>query len=239
MSRTALSSLAAGLGFIAAVAASSANAADIPYPVKARPAPVPVYYNWTGVYVGGHFGYGWGRFSGLDPSTGATDSVTAKGIFGGGQIGTNYQVGSWVFGLEGTFSLGDIKYRQEFGGGDFAQIKVDQMATIAGRIGYAFDRTLFYGKFGGAWTREKWDFAVLGGTANATVNRTGWVAGGGVEYAFAKDWSLFLEYDYRKMSNKTVTLATTGGITAAGSPSVALNVQTVKAGVNWRFWGPY
>lgn len=239
MSRTALAALATGLGLIAAVAASPANAADIPMPVKARPAPVAAYYNWTGVYVGGHVGYGWGRFSGLDPATGAvTDSLTAKGIFGGAQLGANYQVGSVVFGLEGTFSLGDIKYREDFGGGDFGTIKVDQMATIAGRIGYAFDRTLLYGKFGGAWTREKWDFVVLGGTANATVNRTGWVAGAGIEHAFAKDWSVFVEYDYRKMNDKTVTLATTGGVTA-DSVGVKLNVQTVKAGVNWRFVGPY
>ena len=235
--RAALTSLATSLGFIAAVAASSANAADIPMPVKGV-APAPAYYNWTGVYVGAHGGYGWARFSGIDPATGATDAVTAKGFFGGGQLGANYQAGSWVFGLEGALSFGDIKYREDFGGGDFGQIKVDQMASVAARIGYAFDRFMIYGKAGGAWTREKWDFAVLGGTANATVNRTGWLAGAGFEYAFATNWSAFLDYEYRDMGNKTVTLTTTGGLTA-DSPSVKLNVQTVKAGVNWRFWGPY
>jgi outer membrane immunogenic protein len=97
---------------------------------------------------------------------------------------------------------------------------------------------MIYGKAGGAWTREKWDFSVLGGTANATVNRTGWLAGAGIEYAFATNWSAFLDYEYRGMGSKTVTLTTTGGLTA-DSPSVKLDLQTVKAGVNYRFWGPY
>src|SRR5437868_4728581 len=48
----------------ALVAAGSANAADLPprLAYKAPPPPIvaPVY-NWTGFYVGGHFGGGWAR----------------------------------------------------------------------------------------------------------------------------------------------------------------------------------
>src|SRR6266849_6346056 len=49
----------------ALVAACSANAADLgPRPAYKAPPPPPVVapvYNWTGFYVGGHFGGGWAR----------------------------------------------------------------------------------------------------------------------------------------------------------------------------------
>ena len=101
----------AGLGLIALGAAAPANAADIRLPVKAAPpAYVHTYYNWTGFYLGGHVGYGWADFSGTDPLLGAvSSSTTANGLIYGGQVGFNYQLGSWVFGIEGEFSFGDVK----------------------------------------------------------------------------------------------------------------------------------
>jgi outer membrane immunogenic protein len=117
-----------------------AFAADMP--VKApSPAPAPVY-SWTGWYVGGNVGYGWGTTNEMQndalsnfctggegcptltvPGAGVTLAAVAsqsfdtnpKGFIGGGQIGYNWQNGNTVYGLEADFQGADIK-----GTGSFA-----------------------------------------------------------------------------------------------------------------------
>jgi outer membrane immunogenic protein len=226
----------AGLFSIALSAvAAPVLAADIRLPVKGAPAYVPTFYNWTGFYVGAHVGYGWADFSGVDPIAGVvTDTVSASGFIYGGQVGFNYQMGSWVFGIEGDFSFGDVKHSEDFLGIATAEVKLDRIFTVAGRIGYAFDRTLLYGKFGGAWTQEKYNFSVLGLGASTTVDRTGWLLGVGLEYAFLGNWSAKIEYNYMDMGSKDVTFTIFGPI-AVTVANVDLTVQTVKAGINYRF----
>src|SRR5260370_39025098 len=58
--------LVIGAGLFACGAASSAFAADIAMPPPPPPAPaavpaLPPVYNWSGFFVGGHLGDGWGR----------------------------------------------------------------------------------------------------------------------------------------------------------------------------------
>jgi opacity protein-like surface antigen len=115
------------VGIAAALFGGSAWAADIPYkaPVKALPVPAAVF-SWTGCYVGGHVGGGWGsrefsRPSGfiLPPVNPAfpflngtpfgvnslNESVSASGLLGGVQAGCRYQfVPNWVVGFEGEYS---------------------------------------------------------------------------------------------------------------------------------------
>jgi len=236
MRRTAL----AGLLSLAAGALAPAYAADIRLPVRkaAPPAFIQTYYNWTGFYIGGHVGYGWADFTGTDTFTGAiTDSAAASGMIYGGTVGFNYQLGSWVFGVEGDFTFGDVKWTEDFLGLATAEVKVDQIYTAAGRIGYAFDRWMVFGKFGGAWTQEQYNFSVFGATATGTVNRTGYLLGVGLEYAFLGNWTAKVEYNYMDLGSKDVTLAVTGGLVVTPA-TVDLTVQTVKFGVNYKFgWG--
>src|SRR5262245_5135992 len=92
--------LGAGMAALSLLAASySAQAADIPRPVYKGVRSVVAYYNWTGFYVGINGGYGWGDSSWTSPAI----SNTPKGWLAGGTLGFNYQVGSWVFGLEGDY----------------------------------------------------------------------------------------------------------------------------------------
>jgi outer membrane immunogenic protein len=229
----------AGLGLIALGAAAPANAADIRLPVKAAPpAYVQAYYNWTGFYVGAHVGYGWADFTqSLIGPLNATASPA--GMMYGGQVGFNYQLGSWVFGIEAEYSGTDIKETTGVVGIASSEIKLNHMYNVSGRIGYAFDRTLLYGKFGGAWTKEEYNFTLLGGTATGSVNRSGWLVGAGIEYAFLGNWTAKLEYNYMDLGSKAVTLTTTGGLVVTPA-NVDLTVQTVKAGINYRFnWGRF
>ena len=90
-----------------------------------------------------------------------------KGFLGGGQIGYNQQVGNLVFGIEADASWGNIKgnqalslggptyrFHSEYSGGT----KIDGLATLTGRLGFAQDRWLVYVKGGAAWAHEKHDF---------------------------------------------------------------------------------
>jgi outer membrane immunogenic protein len=94
------------------LAATSAGAADM----TARPtyaAPPPVY-TWTGAYVGGNVGYGWGdaksdqtlNNTAFGLGTGGVQTSQSQkidGVIGGVQAGYNYQFGTWVWGWETDF----------------------------------------------------------------------------------------------------------------------------------------
>jgi outer membrane immunogenic protein len=75
--------------------------------LKAPPPADPIW-TWTGWYVGGNVGYSWGRDHGpitlSDPVAGTLFSVAGNthldGVIGGGQIGYNWQIKNWVYGLE-------------------------------------------------------------------------------------------------------------------------------------------
>lgn len=76
-----------------------AKAADLPYsdPYGASIATRSVY-DWTGFYVGGHGGYGWG----------STGGIEMDGFLGGVQGGYNMQNGQFLIGLEGDIGLSNI-----------------------------------------------------------------------------------------------------------------------------------
>ena len=66
------------------------------------------------------------------------------------------------------------------------------------------------------------------------LTRTGWIAGAGLEYAFAPNWTARIEYDYLGFGNETLNLPTPAFPTYSANAS--LNVQEVKAGINFKFW---
>jgi outer membrane immunogenic protein len=219
---------------------STALAADLPPRPAYKGPPVVVAYNWTGLYVGAHAGYGWSKFSGTDLSFGDSSTGKAKGPLGGFQIGYNYQMNWLVLGVEGEYSFANVKLSIDdplgIGAPGNATLKNDFFATAALRAGYAFDRALIYVKGGAAWTRDKLDITDgIGGTATGRFDRTGWLVGAGFEYGFLGNWSAKVEYDYMQFGSITEHLTTGGGLTATDA-TVKLNTQVVKAGINYRFF---
>ena len=100
--------LAAGL--------ATASAADIRPVRKAPPPPAPIVYSWSGIYVGGHIGHGWGRWSSRTRagsathvrSSGAKFRPDPRGWVGGAQLGFNWQLApNWVVGVEADISWAD------------------------------------------------------------------------------------------------------------------------------------
>ena len=218
-----------------------ASAADMA--VKALPPAPMAVYNWTGFYVGVNGGGGWNTWTGVGGVVAGpgVNSVNGSGGLAGGAVGGNYQFGNVVLGLEGTYDWADISNTQSgaLGPGTLnLVIKNDYIATVAGRVGYAFDRVLIYGKGGAAFTRDKLNATLTGpapGTAAGAFDRTGWLAGAGVEWAFYGNWSVKAEYDY--MGFGTITegnFTTTGGLGVTPA-TVKLNVQTATVGINYKF----
>jgi outer membrane immunogenic protein len=250
------------LGMLAAVAMTgSAVAADMaPRYTKAPPPPV-VVYNWTGCYIGGNVGGAWQHVSQSENrlTNGTTfvpaidrGSANSDGDFiGGGQIGCDYQfAGNWVVGIQGMFDFGNTNSRNNIpdprltaaiGPASFTTTRTRDLYTVTGRIGYLFTPQLLgYVKGGGAWTRT---YTELRGTVpapflseSASADRQGYTVGGGLEYMFARGWSVFGEYNYADFGRKDITFTpgpNTNG--AASITSTRLDIQTALVGVNYKF----
>ena len=95
---------------------------------------------------------------------------------------------------------------------------------------------MIYAKGGGAWSRDKFDITDgVGGFANGSFKRSGWMAGAGVEYAIWNNLSAKIEYNYLHFNSITETLTTGGGLTATPA-DVGLKSHLVKVGLNYQFF---
>jgi outer membrane immunogenic protein len=222
--------------------APAALAADIPArPVYKSPAAVvAATHNWTGIYVGGHAGYGWAKVKGND-EFGDPGSGDLDGFIGGGQVGANYQIGNVVLGVEGEYSYSDVKKEISlvpfFGAGDL-KVRNEYYITATGRLGYAFDRVLVYAKGGAAWTREKWDVNDgVGGAITGRFSRTGWLVGGGAEWMIFGNWSAKVEcnYVYFGEIDETAFTSTSAVLATGGATGVTSANHLIKGGINYRF----
>ncbi|HEY6833075.1 MAG TPA: outer membrane protein [Pseudolabrys sp.] len=215
---------------------SAAHAADL-RPAYKAPIKAPAPFSWTGFYVGGNVGYGWGRAS-LD---GGVASLSPKGVDGGVQLGYNYEVGQVVFGLEGDFQFADHKDSISASGGgatETLEAKSDWFSTARGRIGFAFDRFLPYVTGGVAFTHTKVneELTAAGGlfaSASADKTSTGYAIGGGLEYAIDRNWSVKGEYLHLGFGSQTYDFTPAGG--PAFSVGSKLSFDIARLGVNYRF----
>jgi outer membrane immunogenic protein len=213
-------------------------AADLP--LKAPPPPPVPMFSWTGFYIGANIGGAWSHSSVTDLVTGATFNTDSNGFIGGGQVGYNYQMNNFVFGVEGDIDATSIKKTGPgvvTGIGTLqASVSTDWVATLAGRIGFAFDRWMIYAKGGGAWVQNTASITNLGTGAMVSASNTnsGWVLGVGAEWAWGGPWSAKIEYDHMEFGNWT----TAAPVIAAGDTITASrNIDMVKFGINYRFGG--
>jgi outer membrane immunogenic protein len=230
--------LAAGIFANALACVLSAQAADLP--AAPRPAPqipvayAPPVYDWSGFYVGGHLGGGIASSSWSDPFTGGSNTFNKGGFLGGGQVGFNSQFNWLVLGLEGDFSWTGLKSHGTDSLGDALTANTQWTSTVTGRVGAAFDRLLVYGKGGLAIAHDHDSLTDLAlNTSSMTLTRTGWTAGAGVEYALNRNWSVRLEYDYLGFGAKALNFTTPALGTVTSNAD--LNVQEIKAGLNFKF----
>jgi outer membrane immunogenic protein len=215
---------------------ASAHAADLANrPVTKAPPPyVPPPLTWNGFYIGAHLGGAWSEANWTTPVTGVSANSSSSGLLGGAQVGYNWQYGATVFGVEGDFSGTNLQSSNTGASGFSNTTSAYWTSTVTGRLGYAFDRALIYGKGGLAIADEKDTVTSPGGglfSSTGAATQTGWTAGGGVEYALDPHWSAKVEYDYLGLGSQSVPAALPGG--APGS--VDLNIQRLIGGINYRF----
>jgi len=241
-------------GAAASLLTISAFAADLGIP-PAQPQVVIPPFTWTSCYAGVQAGGGWGKKDLKDTVGILSDPTTVPGGFSsanldvsgwmvGGQFGCDYQFApTWVVGIEGAASGGNISKTTTFAttvtvpGDDIATFRstTDFLASITGRIGYAFDRWLVYGKGGVALVGDRYHVDDVDGNFffDATENRIGWTAGAGVEWAFTPEWSVKLEYDYYGFGTKSLLFIDTT-ISGVNAPvNIQQNIQVVLLGVNF------
>ena len=229
------------------IASGSAMAADLSRAPPAAPAykappPLAPVFSWTGCYVGGNGGGLFAKKDWTDTATGvAESSASVNSWLAGAQVGCNYQMGAAVFGIQadydwsnGSASAPDATFAPGFA---TDQSTIKSLASVTGRVGYAWDRFLPYVKGGGAWVKDDYSVTGTDGTSNtASETRTGWTVGAGGEYAFTNWLTGFVEYDYYGFGTKTSTL--TGSMTPASfSADIKQTMSVAKAGLNFKFGG--
>jgi high affinity Mn2+ porin len=230
-------------GILLVVFVSRANAADLSgsMPVKAPPAAAAptAYYDWTGFYVGGHVAYSLGRenstLSDPDP-TASSDSFSS--LYGGVQGGYNYVFPSHLLlGAEADFTFPNFETYTDgliftgiTGRGTTVTDQIDYVATLRGRLGYAFDRWLIYGTGGFAWSQAR--FGETPGVASEEdkilLTRTGWALGLGAERAIAPDWTARIEYLYDHFG-------TVAGVFPSGTAYQSdFDIRTLRLGLDYK-----
>jgi outer membrane immunogenic protein len=212
----------------------------------------PPTANWSGFYIGANLG----SLTGRDPSTLAFGGLTETfhlvpdGYAGGGQIGYNWQAGTWLLGVEADFqgAVSRDKDACVFCVGT-ASVNIKQTlpwyGTVRGRLGYMLGSTLFYGTGGFAYgaTRTRFDEVRVPLAQSVTINRSrgGWTAGAGIESPlklfglFGPNWTAKSEYLYVDLGR------TTDSFVSVGTPqtfTTRTQEHIFRGGINYHFNAP-
>ena len=237
-------------------------AADLPVKAPLAAPIVAPEFNWNGFYIGAHLGGGWehSESSSFDSNGAFIETLGSdrSGVLGGGQIGFNWTVAPrWVVGIEADISAADLKGSTDpctATGCAHNDLKRDLLGTVRGRLGYAWSNMLFYGTGGWAWGHSSTDRTVTcvvagGGTcpggpspstltgmvSSSSGTDSGWAAGGGIEWAFARQWSAKIEYLHYQFDNIGRDFSYAGFPLASRHVNRKDTDETVRAGVNYRF----
>jgi len=228
--------------------AGPALAADLsrPPPYKAPPPVMPLS-TWAGFYIGIHGGYGWGHESISEDISPLSNPSPKGGVFGG-QIGYNWQFGTFVSGLEVDSSWAGLKDSQSITGlvpgvlpvpltGSLSS-KVDYLGSGRVRAGVLLTPDwLFYGTGGVGWAHDSMtatgsapfgNFQVTE-AESASKTHIGWAAGGGVEYKLTPNVLLRAEYLHYGFGSETYNFS------LGDTLNSKLSVDVVRGGLSYKF----
>lgn len=226
--------------------ASGALAADLPN-AKGPPlyTPPPPAFSWTGIDVGVNAGYGGDhlRFNAYGPGYLGGASIPINGFVGGGQVGFNYEIpgssiagANFVVGGETDFDGSTVSGSQQTLAPPVVtagpvSAKLDWLGTARARLGLAFGNVLPYVTGGFAYAHENLSQPAPGAWSIGTTP-TGWTAGAGIEYAFARNLSVRAEYLYVDLSKVSGSVP---GDPAGEFQTAHPTLNVVRAGLDWKF----
>lgn len=222
---------------------AAASAADMPA------APARVYtkapimapaFSWTGFYIGGDVGYGWGGSTGTSTNAAGAFplaySANSTGVIGGGFLGYNYQINEFVVGVEA-----DWQFANNSGSGIGVlppsytmTTKINNYGSLRGRLGYAMDRWMIFATGGWAWGSASTSYGFTGAAApyyTNSFNGNGWTAGAGFEYAFMNNWLARVEYRYTDLGSSSYTDVTSN----SGETGNRVTINDVRLGIAYKF----
>lgn len=202
--------------------------------------------SWTGPYLGLNIGGAWNNARFIDRGgpggqfafpVGSNDPFWAPSQAGftfGGQAGYNWQSGNIVYGIEGDVNwVGNNASATLAGFGPIlASTKLDWMATARGRLGYAFSKFLVYGTGGVAFAHFADAYGFVGNEFSNSVTRTGWTAGGGIEYMVSRNWTVRAEALFADFGSYDQTIFIFGGNYTS---TFKHTVTTARAALNWKW----
>ena len=187
-----------------------------------------------------------------------SNSAKASSWLAGARGGYNWQQGSWVYGFETDISLTNLK--SDMNGGLVANFPicditatanttgtVDWYGTARGRVGWTSGQFLFYGTGGLAYGKVNLNSNFIdpdpgvdpSSNLQQSSIRTGWVAGGGIEYMLRPNVLLNLAYQYVDLG--TANLAGSarspgfGVLTISQSANDHAHFQVIMLGLSWHF----
>lgn len=259
------------LGLCALVSCASTAAADgYGSPSSIKNAPTTVI-SWTGAYAGLNAGYSFdgggdvntsGQVAINDATVAAgarpaRTSLDADGFLAGAQIGYNWQMSHWVFGVEADIQALDHEDTQTivtnrpvapFAGvrnNTFSQ-ELEYLGTVRARLGYAFDRSMVYATGGLAYGGVKASANFFGpqpGNArqfsgDSDETEVGYTVGGGIEHAFSAHWTGKFEYLYYDLDDTKVAvniIPGSGGVGTGYNSKFDNDGHLVRLGINYKF----
>lgn len=212
----------------ASIFAVPAFAADMPRKAPTvYKAPAPAAELFNDFYVAGLAGYGWGKAESLV-------DVSTSGFVGGAEWGARRRImQNLVLGvaIDGLWS--DVNGDKGLGGGFKAEHETRALYSGRAIIGVPVDNFLFYATGGLAAGQGKVTVSGPGGSLSGDADHVGWVAGAGVEWAYAPNWSLKAEYRYYDLGKSTYAADLGGGIKLG--VDVKDTVSTGLIGIAYRY----
>jgi outer membrane immunogenic protein len=251
------------------------NAVAVSYPPVTTDKPrmifkssPPALWTWTGYYLGINAGYSWGRShtdaifndSVVGTAFATSSSFTLDGKVLGLQTGYNFQLGTWVWGIEADAQLTSQHANPTFrcpgticnpGGPVTAAFDQGQtlewFGTLRARFGAAVTPDAIAYVTGGAavvglhTSATLFGFDPTGTTpitnpfSNVAIN-AGWTVGGGGEARLYGNWTGNVEYLYVTLGSMTTTLNNQQSMmTLTATFNSRLADQIVRAGLNYKF----
>ena len=240
----------AALG-MAAAPASAADLAARPY-TKAPAPMIAAIYDWSGFYIGLNGGGGSSHNCWTNTASGgAAIAAVSEGCHDatggtvGGQIGYRWQSSAWVFGLEAQGNWADFSGSNPSlaAVGATNRTRIDAFGLFTGQVGYAWNNALFYVEGGAAVTDDKYEGLLTGtGTVidRTTNTRWGGAVGAGLEFGFAPNWSVGLEYDHMFMGKQNYSFTSVAPIAGLNTRNddIKQDVDMATVRLNYRWGGP-
>ncbi|WP_378950707.1 outer membrane protein [Mesorhizobium sp. ANAO-SY3R2] len=149
-------------------------------------------YNWSGLYVGAAIGYSSIRTEDVGEGQ---PSIADGGLGSAIYAGYNFQYRNWVFGAEADLKFSnaeveDIVYPLPY----IRPIESRVAGSLRGRVGYSLGQVMPYATGGLAMGSFRVDHAAGKADVLATETITGYVVGGGVEWAATDKLIVRAEY---------------------------------------------